>query len=193
MTALAAADRAERFTIRLGSATSLASLIDWFENAAAGDQAIYASGFTCPREHESVKQARAWAEAGLVHLAQRRDPDDRRHWHYTIQKASKPQRVTARPARKVKPDLTREQMRCLMKMLRKAAAEGALCPSYAEMGAHLALGADRRARERARYLIDRLIKERKINVTPGSATLRPVVTIIAPGRAKGKSTKGPDQ
>ena len=182
----------ERFTIMLGAATSLAALEQWFASAFPGDRAIYASGFTCPSEHESVKRAREWAEAGRAHLTQDRDPADARRWLYYITKGSEAARglVSVVAEIKAKPDLSREQMRFLMRRLRKIARDGEPCPSYAAMAKDLCLRPDNRGRQRARYLLNRLEREKRIAITPGDAVTPLVVTILAPGMARGKSTKG---
>ncbi|MAY19747.1 MAG: hypothetical protein CL955_03935 [Erythrobacteraceae bacterium] len=193
----AVAEKTATFSIQLGTATSLEELTRWFEGAAVGEKVVYASGFTCPREHESVQAARRWAEAGKAHLTQDRDPIDALRWQYFITKGSVERAVVVSAARSSgrgyagpRPDLTREQMRALMQRLRKVAHDGEPCPSYADLAKFLCLRADRRGRMRARYLIGRLESEKQIAVQPGGPTQPLVVTILKPGRARGKSTKG---
>lgn len=180
----------ERYSIVLSSATSLAALKEWFDSAAPGDRATYATGLDLPREHESVRFANELVQIGLAHLTQRRDPNDRRRWLFEITRAEAASDKSANGAAvgAVRPDLTAEQMRCLMRRLREVAAAGSPCPSYAEMARHLAMRGDSRGRMRARYLVNRLEKEKQITVKPGASSHPPVITILARGKARGKST-----
>ncbi|MEL6707632.1 MAG: hypothetical protein AAFP79_05070 [Pseudomonadota bacterium] len=181
-----AAAQVERVTIRLGSAVSLAELTAWFDSAQVGEVAVYASGFTLPREHESVTRAREWESKGWVHLTSRRDPADKRLWLYEVHKGSKG--ASTKPSAKAVPQLLGEQARCLLKLLRKIAAAGDPCPSYAELAKHLALRPDNAGRRRARYALNHLEKQKRISIEPGSSTRPIVITILAAGRAKGLST-----
>lgn len=204
MTALARqAPASERCTIRLTVAAPIGQLLEWFETALPGDKAIYASGYTLPRESKAAKQAREWALKGLVDLHQTRDENDPRRFNYVIVRRDAVPPSSARQgrvehgavcegARAPRPDLIREQMRFLMKRLRHYAARGEVCPSYSGLAGDLALPNNRRSRERVRTIIRRLERERHIQITPGDQQRPFVVTILSPGRARGKSTGAGD-
>lgn len=174
----------ERVTIRLGTAVSLAELEAWFETAAAGDKAVYASGFALPRDHRSVKRVAEWSDRGWAYLTRRRDPADKRLWLFEVHKGTR----AGQRAANVSPDLSNEQERYLLKYLRGLAEAGAPCPSYGDLARQLALACDRRGRDRVRYLLQRLKRQRRIDIEPGAHGKPIVVTILAPGEAKGCST-----
>lgn len=194
MGAQAARPDSGRFAMQLAFATPLGDLMQWFEHARPGERAVYASGFTLPREAASVKRARELQEAGSAHLVADRDPADPRRQIWLIEKraappASREGRGRHHAAAAPRPDLTREQMRFVMRRLRDAAAAGLECPSYAAIAKDLCLRPGSASRRRARYLLQRLEKEKKIAVEPGSATQPPVVTILMRGKGCGKSTR----
>jgi hypothetical protein len=172
MSAALKSQSSETFTMQLTAAASLEEIERWFAAARPGERAIYASGFTLPREAESVKRVGQWIEQGKVHPVQQRDPHDSRRWQWLVVKAGAVSGVTRRDAGRSRGrqsganELAREQMRHLMKVLRACAA----------------------GRRRARYIVERLEAERQIAVEPGDQVNPPVVTILKPGRARGKAT-----
>lgn len=189
---MAARKESERFSIQLGMVVPESELVAWFEQAQAGDAAVYASGFVLPREAAAVKLAGAWGRAGLVHLTQARDPAEPRRWLWRCERSSAGPKA-ARPRRDFREDLTRTQMRRLLDELRVAADRGAPCPSRSALAREVCgvTAGDRRiakARDRVGYLLRRLVDERRIAMVAGDATRPPVVTILAKGRGCGKST-----
>lgn len=183
---------AETFTIQLGVAAPESELVAWFQDARPGESAIYASGFTLPREAAGVKLVAAWQAEGWVHLKQRRDPDDARRWQFLVERSSR----MAAGARKPRPkneEVTRIQMRKLLETLRRVADRGEALPSYRSLARDLTTDNTRACKkgiERVRHLLRRLHDERRIEIIPAPSGARhgPQVTILAKGRGWGKTT-----
>ncbi len=79
-----AAGREESFSFTLALVVPVPELQAWFDSAAPGDSAIYASGFVLPREAEAVALVQRWIDAGEVRTHQRRDPLDARRWQFIV-------------------------------------------------------------------------------------------------------------
>ena len=186
---LGLAANTETFSIRLGWSVPVSQLQAWLDQAAPGESTVYASGADLPRDCDGVKLAAAWQRAGLVQLNQRRDEADRRRWLFLVvrlpdAKAAAP----VRAKRTASEDLARVQQRRLLEQLRAAADKGEVCPSRSAMAFALTGQKTLKARNRATYLLGRLVEDGRIAMIPGSQTAAPVVTILAKGRGCGKST-----
>lgn len=159
-------NQAESFTLVLTSVAPVNELEYWLAAAPAGHVVIYASGLDLPREAEAVKLVRGWAEAGLVHLTQGRDPDDRRRWQWRATRALGANPVPCKPARPaISPEIA-EQKAALLDLLRGAGRE---CPSNRALARALGLaGPDgsvgQRGRNRVAYLLDLLVKDGAIEL-----------------------------
>jgi hypothetical protein len=183
---------AETFTIQLGVAAPESELVAWFQDARPGESAIYASGFTLPREAAGVKLVAAWQAEGWAHLKQRRDPDDARRWQFLVERSS---RIAAgeRKPRPKNEEITRIQMGKLLQALRRVADRGEALPSYRSLARDLTTDNTRACKkgiERVRHLLRRLHDERRIELIPAPNGARhgPQVTILAKGRGCGRTT-----
>lgn len=188
--AVSAAERPESFSFTLALVVPLAELQAWFDGAAPGAMAIYATGLALPHEDQSVAQVRRWIAAGEVETHQRRDPLDAKRWQFLMKRAD----TASARAREVRPDLAAQQLIALHRALCDAAAAGQPCPSRRTL-APLVTGQDgERAERRVRTLMQRLEAEGKIAVTPAPLGARhgPKVTILT-GRHQGKATVWPGE
>lgn len=192
-------DDVQRFSLQLSLAVPAAQLRAWIDSAPAGERAIYASGVDLPRDAEGVKLAGRWARQGLVRTFQQRDPEDERRWLFLIEKArgASPQTGSPAPAPSRSPlnggtvpprVVDRALLRRLLDLLRRCAERGEECPSNAELAQRLNLRRGERGRQQAKYLMQRLSSEKRIAVESRGTCAPRVVTILAPGRARGKRT-----
>lgn len=170
----------------------------WMAAAEAGGEAVYASGTDLPREASGVRMVARWAAIGLVTTHQQRDPQDERRWLFLIRKVAGACDPSPAPAGGGPAPLgqspgrgatdTRAQMRRLLAELRRRAERGDYCPSNGILARRLGLPHGERGRARAKYLLARLAAEKRIAVESRGTCAPRVVTILAPGRAQGRST-----
>lgn len=191
------APQTERFVLKLSTAAPAADLRAWFEDARPGEPVEYASGIALPREAEGVRLVTRWKDAGLVLTTQKRDPADGRRWLFLVQRTSiqnadgPPSSVGAvdRPAQGAPAHaVDRATLNKLLSTLRSKAERGLPCPSNTDLAHELGLPRGSRGRMRAKYLMARLVTEKRIAVECRGTTLPRVVTILAAGRARGKET-----
>lgn len=180
-----AADTTRVPTMKLCSAATLDELNRWFDGAAPGHRAEYASGHVFPREAASVKRARELEEAGLATLVTRRDEHTPGRTIYLIVKLEKAAVVCIGD---VEGGAAKEQKRRLMQRLRQLAGSGEPCPKYADLAEIVGLDRSKPSGRRVRHLLEQLEKDGQITIHPGDAKRGPAITIRAPGRARGKST-----
>jgi len=178
----------ETFSIALALVVPVADLRGWFDTAAPRERAIYASGIELPRNEAGVVLVREWADAGEVRTFQRRDPLDRRRWQFLIERCD----TTSARAREVRPDLAAQQLIALHRALVEAAAGCLPCPSRTDLARKVTGQQTERARQRVRWLMQRLEAEGKIAITPAprGAQHGPQVTILT-GKHAGKATATP--
>ncbi|MBX7496786.1 hypothetical protein K3172_13045 [Qipengyuania sp. 6B39] len=158
----------------------------WLAGAEAGHAIVYATG-PALAEHPAKALALKWQGEGKVELSQRRSA--RAHcFDYLARKVG--DAVCTMAERNASLTETRTQMRALLKILRRCAVRGAVCPSLTKAARELGLPGGGRGRRRAQYLFDRLKAEKKIAVSGNGRNAPRVVTILAPGQGQGKSTKG---
>lgn len=155
-------DQAERFVLTLSLCAAVDELRDWLRAAAAGDEAVYATGAWLPRAADAAVLARRWEAAGWVVLDARRHADGRRH-EFTMARTSSPiPSQTARaPASSSRQAIGREEsphtrepavhgsaplravdrtlMNKLLAELRRCAEDGAACPSYLTLAIRIGL------------------------------------------------------
>lgn len=187
---LAAAPQPETFSFSLALVVPLAELQAWFDGAAPGAMAIYASGFVLPREADSVAQVARWIAAGEVATHQRRDPLDARRWQFLVKRCD----TASAQARVVRPDLADQQMVALHRELTVAARDGLACPSRKALALAVTGQDGERAQNRVRTLMRRLEAEGLIALTPApiGAQHGPKVTILT-GKHRGKATVWPGE
>src|SRR5690606_18124761 len=90
--------------------------------------------------------------------------------------------------RAVDRDDLRELLSDLLSELRSCAERGRACPSLTETARLLGLPSGERGRQKANYLFLRLQQQGDISIESQGRGAPRVVTILAAGRAKGKST-----
>ena len=181
--ALASSSATPGFRLTLTTYADPAAMHDWVLRAQPGHEMIYASG-PAIGDHPAKRAARDLADRGLVELFQRRGA--RPHsFDYCARKIGQASMPVA-----PQPDHTRAQLSGLLRLLRRCAERHTPCPSNTELARELALPIGERGRRRARYLLQRLESERRIAVTGCGRNAPRVVTILAAGRARGKSTAG---
>jgi hypothetical protein len=180
------------FTLQLASAASPGELRKWLAEAAPGERAEYARGPFLPRDTEGVRLATQWKDAGLVAMAQHRDPADGRRFLYLIEKSdpgavrapaadgAAPLTPSALPLESGRIDADRLQA-LLLAELRACAARSEACPSNAVLARRIGLPAKKRSRDRVQYLLARLIRARAIAVEYRGTCAPRVVTVLAGG------------
>lgn len=162
-----------------------AAMAEWVEQAGAGHELIYATG---PQlgDHAAKALALHWQEQGLVALKQRRS--SRAHcFDYLAERVGA---VAPAPTTSASDGHVRGEMAALLRILRRCAVRGKVCPSNAELAKELGLRRGEASRRRSRYLLERLAQEKRISVTGCGRNAPRVVTILAAGKACGKSTAG---
>lgn len=176
----------------LGTYADPGEMRAWLAAAAPGDAITYA---TTPMlgDQDAARLAREWAGQGLVELFQRRAV--RAHcFDYCARRLAGDEdapaslRSTGEARTSEAVDQTRLQMRALLAILRRCAVRGKACPSNARLASELGLDRGPRGRRRAQYLFDRLTTEKRISVTGCGRNAPRVVTILAAGKGRGKST-----
>ena len=162
-----------------------AAMAVWVEQAGAGHELIYATG---PQlgDHAAKALALRWQEQGLVALKQRRS--SRAHCFDYLAERVGADALT--PAPSASDGHVRGEMAALLRILRRCAVRGKACPSNAELAKELGLRRGEAGRRRSRYLLERLAQEKRISVTGCGRNAPRVVTILAAGKACGKSTAG---
>ncbi len=162
-----------------------AAMAEGVEPAGAGHELIYATG---PQlgDHAAKALALLWQEQGLVALKQRRS--SRPHcFDYLAERVGAD---APAPAPSASDGHVRGEMAALLRILRRCVVRGKACPSNAELAKELGLRRGQQGRRRAQYLVDRLTREKRISVTGCGRNAPRVVTILAAGKACGKSTAG---
>jgi len=192
---------AEGVALALIGVAPIDELETWLACARPKELAIYAHGPTLPADEPAVKLVAGWEKQGLVNLAQKRDPTRKQSFQYLMQRADVPFPADLLPGQDaLRPQAlgaqraeARKLQRELLAMLRKAAERNRICPSLAEIADTLHLRVGERGRRQARTLLDRLRSEGKISIVPGASNRPRVVTILAKGRACGKSTQSKNE
>jgi hypothetical protein len=167
-------EAAPTYTLVLSTSVAAADLQAWFDAAAPGAQAVYASGLDLPRDSGGVKLAAALGERKLAHLIQRRDPADRRRWQWIVQKAG----GSIRPAASLvecgetrqgscctRSPQTQRELTALLEVLRKVANAALPCPSNTVLADMLDLAPGKAGRDRVQYLLGELKRARAIELT----------------------------
>lgn len=177
----------ETFSLRLSSAVPAEELRGWFESAAVGERTVYATGVQLPRAADGVLLATRLKDQGQARLHNVRDPDDRRRWQFVVVKiAAAAARCRCSPAPR-DADADADDLARLLALLRSCAQRNRACPSNANLAISLGLKGEK-GRQRAAYLLRKLETIGQIAIA-AQGTMRPrVVTILAPGRAKGRQT-----
>ena len=149
----------ERFAVQLATATPEDELRAWFEAAAPGARAIYASGAVLPHDAPGVALARQLGLAGAAHLLRERDRRDGRRWNFIIEKAGcvppltrcQPGPGGSLPAARatLPPDMPR--LLAVLRALERDAEGWAVCPSNGALARQLGHGGS--GRGRAKYLL----------------------------------------
>ncbi len=179
----------EMFTVLLASAAPVGELERWFDRAAPGEQAVYASGAVLPSGEPGVVLARTLEGEGAAHLFQERDQVDPRRWRFLIRKVGARPASSApeRPGRAPRA-VDRALLAKLLDRLRRCAERGEACPSNAAVARQLGLPEGEKGRQRAAYLFARLAGDGRIEVISRGTMLPRRVRIVAAGRSSGKWT-----
>lgn len=174
----------------------VARMAAWLEEAAPGDEIVYATGPALGRDAPAGALARAWADEGEVILLQRRVTHGKvRTLEYVARRREPP--VQPRAGRRV---MGAESVRALrikralpllrttedldgtvegrvLALLERAAAAGIVCPSNREIAVKLALN----SRDAVQYAINKLMRADLIRVTHSCRIHGRQVTITATG------------
>lgn len=194
----------ERFSLALFKVVPADEIRNWLAKAEPLESVVYASGLCLKQDDATVHVVRAWEAAGLVQLAQRRDPAQRDLWQWIVQKSASASAPMADGGNIGKTEASpSQQAEALLNHLRALAAKGAPCPSNLALAHSVGLVSSRRfgkpresAQRRVRYLLQGLCDAQHIRITPGSGaqhSARParhkarIVTILT-GKHAGKST-----
>lgn len=161
-----------------------AQLAAWLDAAQPGARAIYCTAAALPQEADGVVAVRRWAAEGRVHLVQARDPAEPGQWRFIVEKSGAPPPAEPAPPLPPRHAVNRAQLRAMLDILRDCAARGRPCPSNRDLARKLRLP----HRHRARYLFNRLLADGAIAVADRGRNAARIVTILAPGAARGKST-----
>lgn len=174
----------------------VARMAAWLEDAAPGDEIVYATGPALGRDAAAGKLARSWADEGEVILLQRRVTHGKgRTLEYVARRREPPVRpragkrgtgaesVRALRVKRARPQLCTAadldgtvEGRVLALLVRFAGA-GAPCPSNREIAVMLALN----SRDAAQYAINKLMRADLIRVTHSCRIHGRQVTITASG------------
>lgn len=177
----------------------VARMAAWLEDAAPGDEIVYATGPALGRDAAAGKLARAWADEGEVILLQRRVTHGKgRTLEYVARRREPPvqprasgggRRVMgAESVRALRIKRARPQMRTaddldgtvegrVLVLLTRAASAGVACPSNREIAVALALN----SRDAVQYAINKLMRADLIRVTHSCRIHGRQVTITASG------------
>lgn len=159
----------------LTRAISAEDFARWLDSAQAGARLEYAEG---PEEPRGFPVWRAVSAAVCARQVSAHRTRTGRGFSFLVERRPEP---AAAPAARQFPADSDEAR--LLSLLNEVATEGGLCPCNAEIAAGLGLcGLSKaRARERARYLLNKLRRAGAIRVSerPGE---RRIVTIVATGK-----------
>lgn len=184
--AVARSSETPGFSLALTTYADPAAMRDWVAQAAPGHELVYATG-PALGDHPAKRTALDLQQSGQVVLFQRRAT--RAHcFEYCAKRVHAEACPAPVPAEKV--DHTRAQLSALLRELRRCAAKGEVCPSLSAAAKVLDLPRGQRGRRRAQYLFDRLVAEKRIAIASHGRNAPRVATILAAGRAQGKSTRG---
>ncbi|MGX7896870.1 hypothetical protein [Tsuneonella sp. HG222] len=191
----AAIAQAETFFLELAAASPEAEVRAWFESAAAGGSAVYATGLTLPREEAGVRYVAGLVAAGKARTHQRRHPQDGRRLQFLVVKRGADDDgplPASDPVGGCDPQ-TRAEADALLDMLRECAEHGLPCPSLSAIADALHLRKGEGGRQRSRHLLAVLEAQGAIASESRGRNAPRVVTILAEGRASGQSTLGEKQ
>jgi hypothetical protein len=168
----------------------VARMAAWLEDAAPGDEIVYATGPALGRDAAAGKLARQWADEGEVILLQRRVTHGKgRTLEYVARRREPPVQPRAsrlfgktggrraRPKLCTAQDLDGTVEGRVLALLVRVAGAGAVCPSNREIAVALALN----SRDAAQYAINKLMRADLIRVTHSCRIHGRQVTITASG------------
>ncbi|KLE32441.1 hypothetical protein [Aurantiacibacter luteus] len=183
-----AASTTETFSLALSLAAPVAELEAWMADAAPGGQVVYATGVVLPRAAAGVQLVQRWVREGLVDPVSRRDPANPRQFQFIAQRRGAVPAVAGAAPREM-TSATRRERDALLALLRDCAVRGRECPSNTGLARALDLGGSHRGRSRASYLMHLLEVDGAIRVEGRGRNAPRLVTVLAAGRGRGKSTR----
>lgn len=151
----------------------------WVKAAAPGQQIVYATGHL-PAWSKGPGRMRDLACEGYVHLVCDRKPDPKQ---YVAQRTSMAWREEAAPQRRIARAVAsyEAEVARLYDVLRELAAEGAPCPSNAELAREIGL----ETAQQGAYALSCLVKADKVINRPVEGPPYRVITIVSGGRRTG--------
>lgn len=158
---------APSFTLHLATAAPVEVLEAWLAEARPRERAIYASGIDLPHDAPGVRLVRRWADQGLVTCVRQRHPQDRRCWHFMVERVGTGVPGAVEDFSDTAPQVSqsvRARADALLAILR-AVPRGQPMPSLTELADRLQLGRGNRGRQKVNHALGLLAKEGAVQVT----------------------------